>query len=322
MNLPVVPVANGILPRPDGGVIQGIFVDPLSTRLLGEMEDKVDFVLCPFSMDRGSIYPVGVLVRALESWPQEVYIAGPQNRVRGLFAKLEGRGLVKAGGFRWSGEFVLGQDFEPLDPAELRSRDYPVIVGAGWKPMGGFTEMKSEKDLPITIYGVEFEDGEQVQIRGNVGGLVSPEQAHTIEHAIIRSLQQNALCTPRTLAQSLADEAAELKGSIELGIRLRLPEIFGITSGGACGNPMTNLAQIYLTQEIIEGLQGGKSLPWTLEEARRKTLSRLAEDLRFTTQPGLRVLEGLKKGMLHEDTLPGQPLAKKILKRFATSPWN
>lgn len=321
MDIPVIPVVNGILPRPEGGRIQGIFMDPFSASLLQEAGTGGEFMMAPYAHDQNRIYPVGILARIEDMWPQEVYFPTPENRTVGLFARIQGRGRLRARSFAWGGRYIIGQSVDAINLEDLTSRGYPTISGAGWRALGGYTEMKGPHDLPVTIYGVDFENGEQVAIEGNLGGLVEPEQAHTIEHAIIRSLQQYALCTPKTLVTSIEKETDELKASIEAGMRARLPEVFGVTQSGACGNPLTNLAQVYLTQEVIQGLTRGQSLPWTLDQARKKTLSRLTEDLRISSDPSWRVMQGLKRGMFHDDTLYTESKAKDILRRFPPEPW-
>lgn len=321
MDVPVIPVLNGILPRPEGGRIEGIFIDPFSASLLRQAGTGGEFMIAPYAQDQDRIYPVGVLARIEDMWPQEVFFPTPQDRIVGLFARIQGRGRLRVRNFTWGGRFIVGQGVELIDTENLRSRGYPTICGAGWRALGGFTEMKGSNDLPVTVYGIDFESGEQVAIEGNLGGSLEPEQAHTIEHAVIRSLQQYALCTPKTLVTSIEKETDELKASIEAGMKARLPEVFGVTQAGACGNPLTNLAQVYLTQEVIQGLTRGQSLPWTLDKARKKTLSRLTEDLRITSDPSWRVMQGLKRGMFHDDTLYSESKAKEILKRFPTDPW-
>ena len=182
--------------------------------------------------------------------------------------------------------------------------------------------MKAPNDLPMTIYGVEYESGNEVSLSGNVGGLLSPEQAHTIEHAIIRSLQKYAMCTPKTLAKAVLEEGRELKRSVEIGYKLRRPEVFGVTSSGACGNPLTNLAQFYLAKEMVESIDEGYSIIESMETARRKALSKLTDELELTTEIGLRALQGLKKGMLHDDSPIAQKYTKRVLRRFPPSPWH
>ena len=50
-------------------------------------------------------------------------------------------------------------------------------------------------------------------------------------------------------------------------------------------------------------------------------MSQLTEDLGLTTEPGLRALQGLKKGMKHDDSPLSLELCKKILGRFPLEPW-
>jgi len=318
----LVPVINGVLPRPGGGEVTGVFLDPLTARMLSEMGPDSTVVLCPYDAEQGSVYPAGVLTRVLEMWVQDVFLYGSHTRVSALFARVLGEERVRLTRVASQGDLMIAVGVKRLDVSDLRSERYPVIDGAGWQPLGGNTEMKSPGDLPVTIYGIEFESGRQVHIDGNVGGVVSPEQAHTIEHAIIRSLQTYAMCTPKTLARAIAQEGHELEASVEIGYKMKRPEIFGVTSSGACGNPMTNLAQFYLAREMVEGIESGQSVIESLETARRKALSQLTDELELTSEVGLRALQGLKKGMLHDDNPLAQKYLKRVLSRFPPSPWH
>ena len=155
----------------------------------------------------------------------------------------------------------------------------------------------------MTIYGIDLETSREVSITANLGGLVGKEQAHTIEHAIIRALSTYGLCTPRTMMESLVKETTELKQSLEFSIRHTMPEALGITASGICGNPLTNMAQFYLAQEFVDNIKAGKKLNDSLANARRATMSQLTSDMGLTMQQGLRTLQGLKKGMSHDDSI-------------------
>jgi len=318
----LVPVINGVLPRPGGGEVTGIFLDPLTARMLSEMGPDSTVVLCPYDPSGGSIYPAGVLTRILSIWVQDVFLYGPQTRISALFARVLGEERVRVSRVGSQGNLMIAAGIKRLDVSDLRAEQYPVIDGAGWQPLGGNTEMKSPHDLPVMIYGVEYESGGEVHIEGNVGGITSPEQAHTIEHAIIRALQTYAMCTPKTLARAIAQEGRELEASVEIGYKLKRPEIFGVTSTGACGNPMTNLAHFYLAKEMVEGIESGQSVIESLETARRKALSQLTDELELTSEIGLRALQGLRKGMLHDDNPLAQKYLRRVLNRFPPSPWH
>lgn len=323
MKLLAIPVVNGVLPRPDGGSVRGLFMDPHTAEQLDDAGEGGNVFLCPFVPVEATLYPVGVLSSIEQLWQEQVHYPGrdPERGVA-LFARVSGRALARARGYALEGRRLYVTELELVDPDELRSRGYPVICGAGWQAAGGETEMKAGEDLPVRIYGVDLEDGNQVFLEGNLGGVVTPEVAHTVEHAIIRSLRQYALCTPKTLARAMAGEARELKDSIEMGIELQRPEIFGVTSTGACGNPLTNLAQFYLAEGILNGLSRGQSLAWSLDDARRRTLSRLTQDLELSATRGLRALQGLKFGMRHDDTCLPEGILKKVISRFPPSPWH
>jgi hypothetical protein len=207
------------------------------------------------------------------------------------------------------------QHFKTMRP------DYPVLCGAGWQASGGYTETSSQQDISVLIYGVNHETGVKVSVNGNLGGLIRYEQAHTIEHAIIRSLKCYSLCTAKTLVQCSRQEASELKQSIEWGIKYVRPDLFGLTQSGACGNPLSSTAQIYMAQEFTSALKEGHPIYTSVEQARLKTMSRLTGDLGITTREGLRILQGLKQGMFHDDTPLTLEQPKRIINRFPISPW-
>jgi hypothetical protein len=120
----------------------------------------------------------------------------------------------------------------------------------------------------------------------------------------------------------MAREGEDLQRSVETGIRFALPEALGLTATGACGNPMTNLAQMYLSTDLFESLSAGKSLNEALYSARRKVMSQLADDIGLTMKPGLRAVQGMKRGMKHDDTPLGLEVAKRVIARFPLSPWD
>ena len=100
-----------------------------------------------------------------------------------------------------------------------------------------------------------------------------------------------------------------------------MPEVLGQTQAGACGNPMTNLAQFYMFQELSDQLKTGDKTSFSLDKARRSVMSRLTGEMGLTTTPGIRALQGLKKGMRHDDSPLSLELCKKVLKRFPLEPW-
>lgn len=334
MELPVLPVGNGILPRPDGGTVQGVFLDPATSRLLHDLGPRGTVFLVPYAGRDAGLYPVGLLARVEKLWRQEIYLAvrgpaaegGPAlqalRRARAVFVLVRGLERAKARGFRYHGQILGAYGLEAVQPEMLRADGYPIVCGGGWRAIGGKTEFKGLEDLRVTIGGVDYQGGHEVTIRGNLGGLVTPQQAHSVEHAIVRSLQTYAICTPRTLVAALVTETDELKASIETAYRLECPEIFGVTSSGACGNPLTHLAHFHLMQETTKALARGMSLVSSVEEARRKTMSRLTRDLEITARSGLRILQGLKKGMWHDDTPLDSRRAARIMARFPISPWH
>lgn len=316
----VFPVANGILPRPLGGRISGVFVFAQGGEALLQAGAGREVLVCPWVAEDQAVYPVGVLARIMDIGPQKVTDADG-NEMSAVMAVLEGRGHARWHSLQAAGAFVASSDIEPVDLRGMR-REYPAVSCAGWLPSGGYTEFRGAADIPVTIYGCDLENGKKASISANLGGLVTFEQAHTLEHGIIRALRAYGLCTPRTLFDSLARETEELKLSLEMGIRFAMPEIIGRTNAGACGNPVTNLARFYLAREFVGNVAGGKSPGRSLSDARRKTMSRLTGDLGLTMERGARALQGLKKGMRHDDTQLKLETYKKIIARFPLDPWS
>lgn len=315
----ILPVANGVLPRPSGGRIQGAFIMEQGGVLLNQAGKGRDILVCPWVADSESLYPVGVIARIVDietrTVPDET--AG---EIQVILVVLEGRGHARWHSLRQTGGIIFSTDIEHLDFYEMR-KEYPVISGAGWQPAGGFTEFRAASDIPVTIYGTDLATGQQISISANLGGLVEQEQAHTIEHAIIRSLRIYGLCTVRTLLDSILKETDELKKSIEYSIQFAMPEFLGRTATGACGNVMTNLAQFYMTQRFVDNLDAGNSLNESLHKARRAAMSQLTSELGLTMDREFRTLQGLKKGMSHDDTPLKVDICKRVLSRFPYEPW-
>ncbi|HWR40466.1 MAG TPA: hypothetical protein VN611_13285 [Patescibacteria group bacterium] len=320
MRMAVMPVANGVLARTQGGRITGMFLLEFGGQLLIDVGVGKEMLICPWIVDLQILYPVGVMVRIVDIWEQAVVNEnGEENMV--LLATLEGRGHVRWHTVTANGNYLWSNDVEMINLKAMR-KEYPSISGAGWTAEGGYTEFRASDDIPVTIYGHDLETGKEVCIKANLGGLVTQEQAHTLEHSIIRSLNTYGLCTAKTLVEAMKMETNELKRSVEFSIRYTLPEALGITASGVCGNPMTNLAQMYLTRELISGVRSGQNVMKSLEHARRATMSQLTEDMGLTMKKGLRVLQGLKKGMAHDDTLLKIETYKRVIQRFPFEPWN
>ncbi|WP_425059758.1 hypothetical protein SCACP_03600 [Sporomusa carbonis] len=319
MHMLIMPVANGILPRPLGGTITGMFIIESGGQLLMDAGIGRDILICPWIVDQQGLYPVGVIVRIMNIWNQTV-ADGTGAEIPVIMAKLEGRGHARWHTMRTSGNYIYSSDVEHINLKKMR-KEYPAISGAGWSAQGGYTKFRDKSDIPVTIYGTDLETGREVSMTANLGGLVELEQAHTIEHSVIRALNTYGLCTPRTLVESMSRETDELKKSVEFSIKHTMPEVLGLTASGACGNPMTNLAQFYLAQEFVSNIEAGKSLNESLDKARRATMSQLTEDIGLTMQQGVRVLQGLKKGMAHDDTLLKIETYKRVISRFPFEPW-
>ncbi|NLZ52531.1 MAG: hypothetical protein GX892_05200 [Thermoanaerobacteraceae bacterium] len=319
MEVYAIPIVNGVLPRPDGGVLQGVFIDPFFANMLASAGVGNDIFLFPLSFDEQKPYPIGVLVRIEDLWMGRV----PQTGANALFARVIGRDRYKAKSFAISNEGLLALDLEKIDIYELRSLGYPVICGAGWHPTGGYTTFGSDrKDVEITIYGFDLQTGKDVAIVGHLGKEIEPEKAHTVEHAIIRSLKNYAMCTPKTLRECMERETEELKWSVEIGIANKLPEVFGVTKSGFCGNPLTQMASFYLSEEFKNQIKSGESLIDSLNTARKKTVSKLTNEMGISSRKGIRHLQGLKKGMFHDDTPEEMKILKRVIQKFPANPWN
>jgi len=316
-----LPITNGVLPKINGGSMTGLFLEPYFIRMLLKVGKGKDIFLFPMSPEDREFYPVGVMARIEELWVEQVV---PGNKIAGLFARVSGLERYKAGSFEFTDEGLVAYNLERMDLDELRERGYPAICGAGWQPAGGYTTFGSDRQsMEITIYGWEYETGKKVAIVGRLSREdLEPEQAHTVEHAIIRSLKNYAFCTPKTLRLCMKRETEELMWSVEIGFAHELPEVFGVTGSGVCGNPMTRMTSVYLGEEFRKQLKQGLNIFESLSRARKKTLSRIAQELDISTESGIRSLQGLKKGMFHDDSPVEIKTLKKVLMRFPQDPWH
>lgn len=316
----VMPVANGVMPFAEGGSIVGVFMPKEGGASIVRAGVGKELLICPWLEKSEKIYPVGVLTAIRDIWfEQAVYESGETTPV--ILAQLEGRGFARWHNLRSEKGTIHSDKVEKLNILTDRLK-YPVLSGAGWVAEGGQTEFKGKNDIPVTVYGYDIESGAEVEISANLGGIVSEEHAHTIEHGIIRALNVYGLCTPKTLIEAMAEETSELKQTMEIGIRFTLPEILGATSTGQCGNQMTNIAQFYLNKEFISNLNQGKDVLSSVEQARKAAMSHVVDDIGLTMQKGLRVLQGLKLGMSHDDTPISVETAKRVIARFPFDPWS
>jgi len=319
VQFPVLPVINGMLPRAEGGMVHGVVLDAYSAAVFARNGVGKYLFVCPWDQRAKQPFHVGIIAVCRDT-QIERHTYEQKREYRILRVLLEGQERAKMRSFIKKKGIIYGDNIE-LQYFKTMRPDYPVLCGAGWQASGGYTETASLQDISVVIYGTNYETGAQVHINGNLGGLISYEQAHTIEHAIIRSLKHYSLCTARTLVQCSAEETNELKQSVEWGIKYARPDLLGLTQSGACGNPLSSTAQIYMAQEFTSALKEGNSIYASVEQARIKTMSRLTGDLGITTREGLRILQGLKRGMFHDDTPLTLEQAKKILNRFPISPW-
>lgn len=315
----ILPIVNGVLPQPHGGHVQGVFSANEGAEALAATGIGKELLLCLYIMRDRLLFPVGVICRIVD-FAQESVISETGEESVVLLVALEGREHARWHTLKRIGASICTPDCEVLN-FQLMRKEYPVISGAGWAPLGGYTEFRSDDDIPVTIYGSDLQTGQEISITANLGGLVSQEHAHTIEHAIIRSLSTYGLCTARTLAESVVQEADELKQSLDYSLRTGSPETLGWTSKGACGNRMTQMAQKYLVKDLAVNLSAGISLRESLSKARQSTMSQLTQDLGLTMQNGVRVLQSLKKGMSHDDTPLKMEVYKKIIRKFPLHPW-
>lgn len=321
MRLLVIPVVNAVLPYHAGGTVVSVFLDQRSAMAVQTAGIGGSVLVLPYIPERNQLYKLGVLARIEELWVDRVFLNSPCNLSYALFARLLGRGRYSATRLGVVDGFIMAEA-KPVDLDAYRAKGYPSIDGSGWQAVGGDTELKGISDLPVRLYGYDLRDGREVEIVGNLGGLVTPEAAHTIEHAIIRSLHKYAICTARTLAECIEEEGRELRASIDAGFRYKRPEVFGVTSTGMCGNPLTNLAQVYLMEELMQNLEEGQGFEDGLEDARLKTLSRVTSDLEISTSPFLRIGQALKRGMSHEDNRLSQSLLRRVVACFPPNPWS
>jgi hypothetical protein len=306
-----------MIPRPSHEVT-GVFLDDWVKKALSSVGQGGMAILLPYNTETG-LFRVGMAASIEDLWKRKV-IVSPSLEVReAVFARVDGKMTAKADGFEIDEGALFATGVEPIDLHKMRST-YPVIDGAGWTASEGATEARSPEDIRVEIYGATYE-GEPVVLGGNLGGLVSPETAHTVEHALIRSLSTFAIATPKTLRNCLAAEARDLKDSLDIGYKLRMPEFFGVTPTGMCGNPLTGLAHFYLAGELQRNLRRGDSMPESLENARLSALSKVADDLELSTESGSRILQGLRRGMKHDDSSVESTLLRKVLSRFPLSPF-
>ena len=314
----LIPVINGILPRPGGGRSVGGFLEGLSAQV-PTLETGENVFICPLIPATGSLYRIGVLAKVVDIRRQLVDVSDSEP-LPFCSIVIEGTSHARWETLELHGGAVLAEGLTEQNFREMRS-EYPVVSGAGWTPQGGYTEFRSLGDIPVTLYGTDIENNATVSLTANLKGLVGLEAAHTVEHSIIRSLRTYGLCTARTLQEAMREETEELTWSVEKSMRYSLPEVLGNTQAGACGNPMTNMAHFYLFQELTKHGRETGTGETALQQARRTVMSRLTRDLGLTSEPGLRALQGLKKGMRHDDSPLGLELCKKILGRFPLEPW-
>lgn len=322
MEVMAIPVVNGVLPRAIDGLVQGVFLDPFTTGMLRDVGQDGSVFMAPFACDDGDLFPIGVIGRIEALWAGPVYVGVPPQPRTALFAVVRGLGRGRASGFAIQGQALIAGGVREIDFGRLRDEGYPVICGGGWEPGGGTTDQSPGSGLTVEISGTDVSDGCAVSIHGRLEGLVSPYQAHTIEHGIIRSLAQYGLVSPRTLTRSIKREGEELRASVERGFRDELPEVFGVTSSGACGNPLTHLARFFMVRDLFERLKAGDDVLPSITRARKKALSELSDVLRIDTGEGIRIVQGLHRGMRHDDTPLTPRVLARVLARFPTDPWS
>ncbi|HHY71406.1 MAG TPA: hypothetical protein GX519_07170, partial [Thermoanaerobacterales bacterium] len=112
MDVYAIPIVNGVLPRPDGGVLQGIFLDPFFANMLLSAGVGNNILLFPLSSDDQGPYPVGVLARIEDLWVDKTSQGGG---TKALFARVIGRERYKARSFSLANEGLFALDLERVD---------------------------------------------------------------------------------------------------------------------------------------------------------------------------------------------------------------
>ena len=59
-----------------------------------------------------------------------------------------------------------------------------------------------------------------------------------------------------------------------------------------------------------------------LDDARLSALSKVTGDLDLSTRRGDRVMQGLKMGMMHDDSPQETDVLRSVLRHFPLSPWD
>ena len=173
-----MPVANSVLPRPHGGRIVGDVLEEQGGKILSEVGEGNDVFVCPWLVDSQSVYRSGIITRLMDIQSQMLTDEdGVQMSV--LLASFEGQAHARWHTLQTNGHCVVSSDIELMNFKRMR-KEYPAISGAGWMPSGGYTEFIGKTDIPVTIYGTDLENGREVSVTANLGGLVEKEQAHTI----------------------------------------------------------------------------------------------------------------------------------------------
>ncbi len=132
MSTVLVPVINGVLPRPGGGRSAGSFFE---TENRVKIENGMGFFVCPLVPASGTLYRVGVLAKVVDTRRQLVERPG-QDRVPIQMVLLEGITHARWNTVQFSQGSLRVDGLESLDFRALRN-DYPVVSGAGWVPQGG-----------------------------------------------------------------------------------------------------------------------------------------------------------------------------------------
>ena len=104
-------------------------------------------------------------------------------------------------------------------------------------------------------------------------------------------------------------------------LREKIGVMYGNPETTTGGRALKFYSSVRVEIRRSEQIKQNDAVGFSLDKARRAVMSRLTGELGLTSEPGLRALQGLKKGMAHDDSPLGIDLCKKILRRFPLEPW-
>ena len=110
----IMPVANGVLPHPDGGRIKGAFVMEQGGRLLATTGIGQEILICPWIVDEQELYPIGVIARIIEIAEQSVPDPESGQSIPVILVCLEGRGHARWRGAHSEAGLLFAADVERM----------------------------------------------------------------------------------------------------------------------------------------------------------------------------------------------------------------